>query len=199
MDSYTDEVQQLTTLIEVDAFSNKNEEIEIKNIDNHYYLPIIISKDAKIDFINHIISVKSEKQFLEGLENYVRNNKINVEYWFFSKIDEGTDKIYIPYYNKKYNKESKFFPDFIFWLKKGNRYYLVFIDPKGTEHTDYEYKVDGFKTIYEEAGKPRKFQYNGLIVEVFLYLYTEDRNKLSDEYRKYWFSETSDIFEVVNK
>jgi hypothetical protein len=199
IDSYTDEIQKLNTLIEVDTFSNKNEEIEIKNIDNHYYLPIIISKDAKIDFINHIISVKSEKQFLEGLENYVRNNKINVEYWFFSKIDEGTDKIYIPYYNKKYNKESKFFPDFIFWLKKGNRYYLVFIDPKGTEHTDYEYKVDGFKTIYEEAGKPRKFQYNGLIVEVFLYLYTEDRNKLSDEYRKYWFSETSDIFEVVNK
>ena len=110
IEQYTNEIKKLSTLMEVDTFTKKNEEIEIKNIDNHYYLPVIISKDAKVDFINHIITFDSEKKFLKDLENYTKNNNINVDYWFFSKIDENLDKIYIPYYNKKYNKFAKFFP-----------------------------------------------------------------------------------------
>jgi len=30
---------------------------------------------------------------------------------------------------------SSFYPDFIMWLKNGKRQIIVFIDPKGLEHT----------------------------------------------------------------
>ncbi|MCW1291717.1 MAG: DEAD/DEAH box helicase family protein [Candidatus Rehaiarchaeum fermentans] len=196
IEQYTNEIKKLSTLMEVDTFTKKNEEIEIKNIDNHYYLPVIISKDAKVDFINHIITFDSEKKFLKDLENYTKNNNINVDYWFFSKIDENLDKIYIPYYNKKYNKFAKFFPDFIFWLKKDEMYYIIFVDPKGTEYTDYEYKVDGFRRIFGENSKPREFDYNGLKVCVKLYLYTDDENKLPEGYKEYWFDNIDKIFNV---
>ena len=199
IDEYTKGIQKLSTLLEVDTFSSNNETIQIKNIKNHYYLPVLISEDSKADFINHIINVESERKFLENLEDYVKQSEINVDYWFFSKIDEDLDKIYIPYYNKKYNKESKFFPDFIFWIKKENTYYIIFVDPKGIEHTDYEYKVDGYKIIYEEYGKPKEFRYNNFIVKVFLYLYTEDKNKLPNEYKRYWFSSIDNIFNIVNE
>ncbi|MEM3193322.1 MAG: hypothetical protein QW292_14785, partial [Candidatus Parvarchaeota archaeon] len=65
IDQYTDEIKKLSTLIEVNIFTERDEQIEIKNIDNHYYLPVIISRDAKVDFINHIITHDSEKNFLE--------------------------------------------------------------------------------------------------------------------------------------
>ncbi len=45
----------------------------------------------------------------------------------FSKIDETLDEVYIP--------------DFIFWLKKDNNYFIVFIDPKSTEFTKYQNKI----------------------------------------------------------
>ncbi|MEM4058807.1 MAG: hypothetical protein QXZ12_08850, partial [Thermoplasmata archaeon] len=196
VDEYTDEIKKLSTLIEVDTFTERNEQIEIKNIDNHYYLPVIISKDAKVDFINHIITYDSEKKFLADLEKYTKGTKINVDYWFFSKIDEDLDKIYIPYYNKKDNKLAKFFPDFIFWLKKDEMYYIIFIDPKGTAYTDYEYKVDGFSRIFEENSKPKEFNYDGLKVQVMLYLYTDDKNKLSEKYKEYWYDNIEKIFNV---
>ncbi|MEM3431669.1 MAG: DEAD/DEAH box helicase family protein, partial [Candidatus Micrarchaeia archaeon] len=138
LEQYTDEIKKLSTLTEVSTFTARNEQIELKNIDNHYYLPVIISKDEKVNFINHIITFESEKKFLRDLEEYTKENNIDVDYWFFSKIDQSLDKIYIPYYDKKDNRIKKFFPDFIFWLKRGERFYIVFLDPKGTAQTDYE-------------------------------------------------------------
>lgn len=199
IDQYTKEIQKFSTLLEIDTtFSSNNETIDIKNIENHYYLPILISEDSKVDFINHIINVESERRFLEDLEGYVKNNEINEDYWFFSKIDEDLDKIYIPYYDKKHNKESRFFPDFIFWIKMKDKYNIVFVDPKGIEYTDYQYKVDGYKSIYEENGKARIFNFKDFKVRVFLFLYTEDKNKLPNEYKKYWFDNIADIFNVIN-
>ena len=195
-EKFVEEFKKLSTLIEVDTFTEKGKEIEIKNINNHYYLPVIISKDTKVDFINHIINVDSEREFLIALEDYIKKNKPGIDYWFFSKVDEELDKIYIPYYNKKYNKTSRFYPDFIFWLKKDDIYYIIFVDPKGTEYTDYEYKVDGFSRIFEEQGKTKEFNYNGLKINVLLYLYTEDRNKLSEGYKKYWYDDIEQIFNI---
>ncbi|MEM4972058.1 MAG: hypothetical protein QXE01_12500, partial [Sulfolobales archaeon] len=196
LEKYTEEIKKLSALANVDTFKVKNKQIEIKNIANHYYLPVIISKDEKIDFINHIITFESEKKFLRDLEKYITKNNIDVDYWFFSKIDQSLDKIYIPYYNKKDNKPAKFFPDFIFWLKKGDMYYIIFVDPKSTSYTDYEYKVDGFSRIFEENGKPKEFNYHGLKVRVMLYLYTDDKNKLPEKYKKYWYDNIEKIFNV---
>jgi hypothetical protein len=99
------------------------------------------------------------------------------------------DEVYIPYYDPKANNIRQFKPDFVFWLQKGNDYFIVFVDPKGTEHTDYERKIDGYRRIFEKDGNGKKIiDYEGLKVRVFTFLYTVDVNGLSEEgYRKYWF------------
>jgi len=97
------------------------------------------------------------------------------------------DKVYIPYYEPKTNRIAHFKPDFIFWLKKGQHYFIVFVDPKGIEHTDYQRKVDGYCAVFWEDRKPRVFDYKGQRVTVHLFLYTDDVGNLPDGYRDFWF------------
>jgi len=186
-------------LHEVEEFQKDQYKIKIKNIKKHYYIPVIIAEDSKEALINHIIKENSERKFIEELEDYIKNNEVNADFWYFSKIDQTTDKIYIPYYNKKNNRQDKFYPDFIFWIKKNNDYYIIFVDPKSIEYTDYEYKVDGYSRIFEENEKVKVFHKDGLNIRVYLYLYTEDRNKLSEKYKKYWYDNPKSIFDIINK
>jgi len=124
-----------------------NQRIAIEYLANHYYLPVIIPDQEKTNYLTHIINVESEIEFMEGLKNYLKTSD-NVfskfDWWMFSKLDETLDEVYIPYYNSKTNGISKFKPDFIFWMQKDNRYLILFIDPKGTEHTDAYRKIDGY-------------------------------------------------------
>ena len=41
-------------------------------------------------------------------------------------------------------KDALILPDFIFWLQEGERYFIVFVDPKGTEHRDPDRKIEGY-------------------------------------------------------
>jgi len=102
------------------------------------------------------------------------------------------DEIYIPYYQPKTNRIEKFKPDFIFWLKKKNDYIILFIDPKGTEHTDGYRKIDGYSKIFEEDINNQKqlktFSYNGFSVTVKLFLKPkQDIAEVPENYRQYWF------------
>jgi len=54
------------------SFSKDNNKLIIKNIAEHYYLPLIYSESEKIDYIKHIISVKSEKDFIVNLEKQMK-------------------------------------------------------------------------------------------------------------------------------
>jgi hypothetical protein len=198
LDEYLKEIKEIDWF-EVQDFKKDNYRISIKNVSNHYYIPVIIADDSKEDIINHIIKEESERRFIKDLEDFIKNNKIDVDFWFFSKIDQTTDKVYIPYYNKRTNKQDRFHPDFIFWIKKRDNYYIVFVDPKSTAFTDYEYKVDGYSKIFEENDKIKRFQFDGLHIYVYLFLYTDDKNKLPDKYKKYWYDDPKAIFDIVNK
>ncbi|MGB9665550.1 MAG: restriction endonuclease subunit R, partial [Ignavibacteria bacterium] len=114
-------------------------------------------------------------------------------WWFFSKIDETLDEVYIPYYNPKTNRIDKFKPDFIFWLKKDNDYTILFVDPKGTEHTDGCRKIDGYQRIFENQDTPKNFFDNGLNVQVKLFLKTSEIAKVPDGYKMYWFDKLNDL------
>lgn len=165
--------------------------LNIKYVANHYYVPMILSEEEKIDYIKHIIKTPSEVKFLNNLEDYLcrKDNKFKeFEWWLFSKLDESLDEVYIPYYNPQINDISHFKPDFIFWLKKGSDYFIVFIDPKGIEHRDPDRKIEGYKQIFEDdRGCPKPFAHDRLQVRVFCFLWTSDVNKLPDGYREYWF------------
>jgi len=177
--------------------------LELKGIIQHYYLPLIVSKDERVDFIKHIIRTKSEVNFIQKLENYLKKpgNKFqSFDWWMFSKIDESLDEVYIPYYDYKENYLRKFKPDFIFWLKRENDYFIVFVDPKSSEFTSYEAKVDWYKRIFEEKGKPKRFTYNDLNCYVYCFLYTDDVDKIKGKaYEDYWFDSFDKMLERLEK
>ena len=152
---------------------------------SHYYLPLVYS-EHKNSYINYIIQEESEKNFVKKLIDYVSENEITYK-WMFSKMQDRVDKIFIPYLNKNINKESPFFPDFIFWLQKDNKYKILFVDPKGTAHADYQFKIDGFEKIFMENGKPKKFHYDQFEVTFDLKLVGK-KASVAKEYQSYWIT-----------
>jgi len=162
------------------------DKLRIRYVQNHYYIPLILSDVEKIDYINHIINVTSEVKFVKELEEYISqpdNIFSKYDWWIFSKIDQTLDEVHIPYYNPKENNISRFKPDFIFWMQKGNEYSILFIDPKGTAYTDAEIKIDGFSRIF----KQKEYRHNHLMIKVNLLLKAMDLATVPDGYKKYWF------------
>jgi len=186
---------------EMEEFDSDGKKIKIKYIANHYYIPMILSDQEKIDYIKHIIKTPSEVRFINYLERYARNEGKFKEFdwWLFSKLDESLDEVHVPYYDPKTNKMRHFKPDFVFWLQRGDSYFIVFIDPKGTSHTDYMHKVDGFKMIFEREGNESKIlPHKEFKVRVFTFLYTDDVSKLPLEgYREYWFDNIGKVLTNV--
>jgi type III restriction enzyme len=169
--------------------------LKIRNIANHYYVPVIVSGEKeRIDYIKHVIQTPSEIEFLNHLESYVArpSNKFkHFDWWMFSRLDEIVDTIRIPYYDSTVNKIRDFKPDFVFWLAKGSDYFILFIDPKGTEHTHYQRKIEGCRTLFEQTGGiPKILKHDGKQVKVVALLRTVDADRvLLSRYEKYWFDD----------
>jgi len=207
LDTYTSEIENITSnfVNELETTYNANEKLKIKYLANHYYLPVALTESEKVDFIQHIIKHKSEVDFINELERYLQEDDNffkQFDWWFFSKIDETLDEVYIPYYNPKTNRIDKFKPDFIFWLKKGNDYTILFVDPKGTEHTDGYRKIDGYSRIFEiEYQKGNKyFTYNGFVVNIKLLLKSKEGiAKVLDNYKRYWFDNIENMINIIKK
>ena len=147
-------------------------------------MPLIYSRTEKMDYINNIIVNESEVKFIKALEKYINRESASAE-WMFSKIDETLDKIGVPYFYRKDNRYRNFFPDFIFWVKKENDYKIIFIDPKGTSHTDYENKIDDFKKLLLNSDIP---PYKGLNIKFDLRFYNDDISSIGEKYKKYWYT-----------
>lgn len=170
---YKDELKKLGS-----KSVKKSKLIEIKNLKKHFYTPILMKDKNENDFFRNIINDKSEIDFINDLEKYLEEdtNKLSTyDNWYFSKIQQVTDNIYIPYIDYDKSKISKFYPDFIFWLKKDDEYIIKFIDPKGLNQGVHKTKdkLDGFEKIFindEFKKKHSKFK-------VELYLYNKERKK----------------------
>ncbi len=201
--SFDDMLKQAQSLKEVQSFELGNQKIKIKYLANHYYHPVIVSEREKVDYLNHIIDVESEIEFMEQLENYLQEDD-NVfkqfDWWMFSKLDQTLDEVHIPYYSPEKNDMVRFKPDFVFWMQKGNDYTILFVDPKGTEHADGYRKIDGYSKIFETAGEQKtrkKYPFNGFDIETKLLL--KPRRGVAEvpnNYRKYWFD---NFTEFANK
>lgn len=95
--------------------------------DQHLYLPVLLQSE-KIDKISPAGLVGSEKKFLLGLRQYLKENPAK-----FSGVEvyllRNFPKTGIGFFDL-----SSFYPDFIMWVKKEKKQTVVFIDPKGLEH-----------------------------------------------------------------
>lgn len=171
------------------------DDVRILYLEEHYYYPVLVAQKEKLNYLKHIISTNSERQFIEDLMDYISTAEqpFNCDWWMFSKLDEHLDRVYIPYYDRAAGEMREYHPDFIFWFQSGDDYTVVFVDPKGPAHADYQYKVDGYRFLFEENGQPKVFDYNGYRVRFLLKLYTKDRNAIAEGYRGYWIDVTSDI------
>ncbi|GIW61679.1 MAG: hypothetical protein KatS3mg089_0531 [Patescibacteria group bacterium] len=201
--------KQLKLFEEAGKYEVNGKKIKIRYLANHYYIPVILSEDEKIDYLNHIINVDSEVRFIEQLEEYLTQPKnifSQFDWWMFSKLDQTLDEVFIPYYNPKEPKKmSNFKPDFIFWAQKCKRYLILFVDPKGTEHSDGYRKIDGYSRIFEieENGQKqsRDFLYNGFTINVKLLLMPARGGiaPVPEPQKKYWFDNFVDFAEKINQ
>ncbi|GAA7485566.1 DEAD/DEAH box helicase family protein [Helicobacter pylori] len=157
----------------------KVDDAELLKLKEHYYTPLIKAKNC--DWLKHVVKVKSESDFLEELLKITETLQENYDFWAFSKIDEHLDNLFIPYIDNA--TERKFFPDFIFWLEKGDTQTICFIDPKGTEHTSGLRKADAYK-LFKDKVFSSKDDPNFKIKVVLKFYGNKDR--VPDDYRHYW-------------
>ncbi|GAA7589464.1 DEAD/DEAH box helicase family protein [Helicobacter pylori] len=154
---------------------------ELLKLKEHYYTPLIKAKDC--DWLKHVVKVKSEIDFLQELQDQetIKTLQENYDFWAFSKIDEHLDNLFIPYINNV--AERRFFPDFIFWLQKGDTQIICFIDPKGITYADYEHKADAYKLFKDKIFNSKNNPH--FKIKVVLKFYG-DKDRVGDNYRDYW-------------
>ncbi len=161
----------------------KVDDAELLKLKEHYYTPLIKAKDC--DWLKHVVKVGSEIDFLQELQETETTKTLqeNYDFWAFSKIDEHLDNLFIPYIGE-HATERRFFPDFIFWLQKGDTQIICFIDPKGTKIAEYQHKAD----VYEEFFKDKIFNPKNdphFKIKVVLKFYG-NRDDVGDGYKDYW-------------
>ncbi|WRB51693.1 DEAD/DEAH box helicase family protein [Helicobacter pylori] len=159
----------------------KVDDAELLKLKEHYYTPLIKAKDC--DWLKHVVKVKSEIDFLQELQDQETTKTLqeNYDFWAFSKIDEHLDNLFIPYINDA--AERRFFPDFIFWLQKGDTQIICFIDPKGITYADYEHKADAYKLFKDKIFNPKNNPH--FKIKVVLKFYG-NKDRVADGYRDYW-------------
>ncbi len=199
-EKYSKQLQAVELLNE--ESSNKyisNLKINTKFLNEHYYKPILFVENYYKEFFRYIIKKRLEIAFIKELERYYNKTKNNLkkcDWWYFSKIIENTDEINIPYHNSITQKPALFYPDFIFWLKKNNKYHIIFIDPKGAEHTRNAIdKIKGFKKFFKG-----ELTYKNKNVIPGLWYFNEEKpaHDLKQDYQKYWTDDFKKIFNLDN-
>ncbi len=173
IDPYDTEKHKQNKTFEVDG-------AELLKLKEHYYTPLIKAKNC--DWLKHVVKVKSESDFLEELLKITETLQENYDFWAFSKIDEHLDNLFIPYIDNGAT-ERKFFPDFIFWLEKGDTQTICFIDPKGTEHTSGLRKADAYQLFKDKIFSSKDDP--NLKIKVVLKFYG-NKDRVPDDYRHYW-------------
>ncbi|GAA6915299.1 hypothetical protein HpHNI91_14030 [Helicobacter pylori] len=162
----------------------KVDDAELLKLKEHYYTPLIKAKDC--DWLKHVVKVKSEIDFLQELQDQetTKTLQANYDFWAFSKIDEHLDNLFIPYIGE-HVIEGRFFPDFIFWLQKGDTQIICFIDPKGiTYAVDWGNKADAYEKFFKDKiFNPKNDPY--FKIKVVLKFYG-DKDRALEKYRDYW-------------
>lgn len=115
----------------------------------------------------------------------------------FSKLDESLDEVGIPYYNPEENRIAMFRPDFVFWLRKGEHCRIVFVDPKGMAHTKTYWKLDGYRHLFEQNGRPRRIMHEGTAANVQTFCYNRDAAQSDELHRRFWVGSITELLQKV--
>jgi len=123
-------LEKLKRLVEdMDALLDEHKEKDILPrivIHNSVFVPLLLEKEG-INISPPGLN-EGEKRFLEGLRGYLdKNRKLLDKYHIALLRNEAREGVGFML------DWGEFYPDFILWIreKKGNRIYIVFIEPKG--------------------------------------------------------------------
>ena len=88
-------------------------------------------------------------------------------------------------------------------MQKDGDYIILFVDPKGTEHTDGYRKIDGYKKLFEfatEGGRISKnYSFEGCNIKVKLLLKSaKGIASVLDPFKKYWLDNFADFGEKLS-
>jgi len=105
-------------------------EIPTVHFDRHLYTPLVVYGERR-DFIKSVPQKlnKGETKFVRMLKEHLKGNKAefkDTELFLLRNISQRGVRFF---------QTVGFYPDFIMWLRKGNKQTLVFVDPKGIRNT----------------------------------------------------------------
>jgi hypothetical protein len=130
-------------------------------IDNSVFVPLLLEKEG-INISPPGLN-EGEKKFLEGLRDYLdKNRELLDEYHIALLRNEAREGVGFML------DWGEFYPDFILWLreKKGNRIYIVFIEPKGLKMLGDVFNYEKVKFLSEGLRKTLRKEYENWQVEV---------------------------------
>lgn len=166
------------------------------SLSKHYYNPLIIDEkgaSSENGSIVYAIRHSSEVEFLRDLQGYISREDSALKdcEWCFCRLVENVDEIYIPYFDENAQEMRRFYPDFIFWIKRGSEFDIVFIDPKGVSLApqNAENKAQGFREIFENVA----LTYQGQNVGVKLVYYNKN-GTTNANLKEYVCSDMGEIF-----
>lgn len=131
----------------LDFASYAHGSFEVFNFERHLYAPLIYIGKGETQIVASPVKLnEGEQQFVKDLKAYYEKNEA-----FFNDKElyllRNRVKIGIGFF-----EAGNFYPDFIMWIVKGNKQYIVFIDPKGIRNIDggeENPKIQFYKKIKE--------------------------------------------------
>jgi hypothetical protein len=102
--------------------------------EKHLYQPLLINENKAITLIPSGLN-EGEAKFVDDLKDYLDKNPINEKKIYL--LRNSTKSKGIGFY-----AEHAFYPDFIMWIKNKNKQKILFIDPKGLTHIEFDQEKD---------------------------------------------------------
>ena len=160
-----DIIKKICNLIaNLNNLSNSNREsiLPLLYFDRHLYIPLLLN-DPNIKKISPEGLVESEKQFVWGLIDFLNSSDCplknrNLEIYLLRNYPKSG----VGFFNL-----HSFYPDFIMWIKEGEKQTIVFIDPKGLEHQK-DILNEKIQLFQEIKNIEKKLGNNNIILESFI-------------------------------
>ena len=137
-----DEIERL--IVEGERlYAEETEELPRFHFDRHLYQPLLVEKGDKVKSAPPALN-QSEQQFVKDVKAYwtaeCDQSLAGVEVFLLRNLSRGAGVGFF--------ETSGFYPDFILWIKKGEKQHIVFVEPHGMIHAK-AYQHDDKARLHE--------------------------------------------------
>ena len=130
-------------------YEEESHELPRLHFDRHLYQPLLVENGEEDDIKTSPPALnKSERQFVQDLRDYWKKETdgrvSGRELFLLRNQSRGTG---IGFF-----ESSGFYPDFILWIKDGEKQHIVFVEPHGMRHAS-AYRHDDKATLHKRLPK----------------------------------------------